>query len=243
MKALILAAGLGTRLKPFTNSIPKALLQIGKYTLLEFAIRKLKKHGFTQIIINVHHFPDQIIEYLKEHDNFGCSISISDERDKLLDTGGGIKKAAHFFDDGHPFLVYNADIVGSIDLTYLYNFHLKSGNIATLVVRRRETSRYLLFNELMQLTEWQNREKGLRKIVKISEKPPQPFAFSGIHVINPELLALLPDTEVFSIIDAYLEIGKSHAIGGFIDESELFADAGKPSSLATAEQIASKIIL
>lgn len=243
MKAMILAAGLGTRLKPLTDSIPKALLQIGQYTLLEFAIRKLKKHGFTQIIINVHHLPDQIIEYLKEHDNFGCFVSISDERDKLLDTGGGIRKAAHFFDDGQPFLVYNADIVGNIDLTELYDFHLQSGNIATLVVRRRETSRYLLFNELMQLTEWQNTEKGLRKIVKLTERPPQPFAFSGIHVINPELLSLLPSKETFSIIDAYLEIGKSHAIGGYVDESELFADAGKPSSLRDAAQIATNIIL
>lgn len=242
MKAMILAAGLGTRLRPLTDSMPKALLQIGQYTLLEFAIKKLRKHGFTQIIINVHHFPEQIIKYLIEHNNFGCSVSISDERDKLLDTGGGIRKAAHFFDDGQPFLVYNADIVGNIDLTYLYNFHLQSGNIATLVVRRRKTSRYLCFNELMQLTEWQNKEKGLRKIIKLTEKPPQPFAFSGIHVINPELLPLLPDNEVFSIIDAYLEIGKSHAIGGFIDESDLFADAGKPSSLEDAERIASGII-
>ncbi len=243
MKAMILAAGLGTRLKPLTDSIPKALIQIGQYTLLEFSIRKLKKHGFTQIIINVHHFPDQIIEYLKKHDNFGCSVSISDERDKLLDTGGGIRKAAHFFDDGYPFLVYNVDIVGTIDLTDLYNFHLQSGNIATLVVRRRKTSRYLLFNDLMQLTEWQNREKGLCKVVKITEKPPKPFAFSGIHIISPELLKLLPDTEVFSIIDAYLEIGKSHTIGGFVDESELFADAGKPSSLVIAGQVATNIIL
>ncbi len=243
MKAMILAAGLGTRLQPLTNIKPKALLQAGPYTLLEFAIRKLKKHGFNQLIINVHHFADMIMEYLSANDNFGCSIVFSDEREKLLDTGGGIRKAAYFFDDGNPFLVYNADIVGDIDLTRLYDFHLFSGNLATLVVRRRESSRYLLFDELLQLTEWQNIEKGLRKIVRFTENPPQPFAFSGIHVISPELLPLLDNREVFSIIEAYLEIGKSHRIGGYIDESDLFADAGKLKSLKEAGDIASKIIL
>lgn len=243
MKAMILAAGLGTRLKPLTDTRPKALLQAGPYTLLEFAIKKLKLHGFDELIINVHHFADTITDYLKEHQNFGCHIEISDESKQLLDTGGGIRKAAHFFNDGKPFLVYNADIVCNTDLTRLYGFHLESLNLATLVVRRRETTRYLLFDEWMQLTEWQNTAKGLRKIVRLTESPPRPFAFSGIHVINPDIFPLLPDQDVFSIVDAYLEIGKTHRIGGYVDENPLFADAGKPESLAQAAEIASKITL
>jgi len=242
MRAMILAAGLGTRLRPMTDTMPKALLKAGPYTLLEFAIRKLKYHGFTDIIINVHHLSHLIKEYLEANDYFGCNISISDESAKLLDTGGGILKASSFFNDGRPFLVYNADIVCGTDLSSLYNFHLFSGNMATLAVRRRVTSRYLLFDESMQLTEWQNTAKGIKKIVRLTEKPPRPFAFSGIHVINPEIFNLLPKQEVFSIIDAYLEIGKQHRIGGWLDENPLFADAGKPESLEEAGEIAGQII-
>lgn len=238
---MILAAGLGTRLRPMTDAMPKALLKAGPYTLLEFAIRKLKYHGFSDIIINVHHLSNLIKEYLLANDNFGCNISLSDESDKLLDTGGGISKASPFFTDGKPFLVYNADIVCGTDLSRLYHFHLDSGNMATLVVRRRVTSRYLLFDEGMQLTEWQNTAKGIRKIIRLSEKPPSPFAFSGIHVMNTEIFSLLPEQEVFSIIDAYLEIGKHHRIGGWLDENPLFADAGKPESLEQAGYIARQI--
>lgn len=241
MKAMILAAGLGTRLRPLTNTMPKALLQVGPYTLLEFAIRKLKSCGFDEIIINVHHFPDIIKQYLEANGNFGCHIELSDESSKLLDTGGAIKKAAWFFNDNKPFIVYNADIVGNIDLAEFYNYHLRVGNIATVAVRRRETTRYLLFNEYMQLTEWQNVATGMRKIVQLTSTPPRPFAFSGIHAMNPEIFELLGDKEVFSIIDTYLEIAKKHPVGGFIDESTRFADAGKPLSLSEAGMIASDI--
>lgn len=247
MKAMILAAGLGTRLRPFTNTKPKALLQVGPYTLLEFAIKKLKKHGFNDIIINLHHLADSVVEYLAVNNSFGCRIHFSYELDELLDTGGGIKNAAPFFTNGEnaskAFLVYNADIVSDINLTRVYDFHLESSNLATVVVRRRESSRYLLFDEYMQLTEWQNTAKGLRKIVRLTEKPPRPFAFSGIHVINPEIFSLFPTGKVFSIIDAYLEIGKNHRIGGYVDENPLFADAGKPESFKVAGEIAGKIIL
>ncbi|MFA6951324.1 MAG: nucleotidyltransferase family protein [Lentimicrobiaceae bacterium] len=243
MKAMILAAGLGTRLRPLTDTKPKALLRVGSYTLLEFAVKKLKKHGFNQIIINVHHLSNMIIDYLVEHDNFGCEIAISDESDKLLDTGGAIKKASWFFDDGAPFIVYNADIVSNIDLTDLYKYHLSTGNIATLAVRRRETTRYLLFNDMMQLTEWLNATTGLRKIVQLTSTPPQPFAFSGIHVIEPDIFQLLDDKDVFSIIDSYLRIAKKRSVGGYVDESTCFADAGKLDSLAEAGRIAWEIIL
>ncbi len=240
---MILAAGLGTRLKPLTDHTPKVLLHAGQYTLLEFAIKKLQKYGFTDLIINIHHCGSMIIEYLKEHDNFGSNITISDETNRLLNTGGAIRKAEHFLNDDEPFIVYNADIISNIDLLRLYEYHFQTGGLATLVVRRRETSRYLLFDELMQLTEWQNREKGLSKIVRITNKPPKAFAFSGIHVISPEIFSLLPHTEAFSIIDAYLEIAKNHRIVGYVDESTLFADAGKPDSLAEAGRIAAEIML
>lgn len=240
---MILAAGLGTRLKPLTDHKPKVLLRAGEYTLLEFAIKKLQKYGFNDLIINIHHHGNQIIEYLIEHDNFGCNITISDETNQLLNTGGAIRKAAHFLNDQKPFIVYNADIISNIDLFHLYEYHIETGGLATLVVRRRETSRYLLFDELMQLTEWQNREKGLSKIVRITEKPPKPFAFSGIHVISPAIFNLLPNNEAFSIIDAYLEIARVNRIVGYVDESSLFADAGKPDSLAEAGRIAAEIKL
>jgi mannose-1-phosphate guanylyltransferase len=241
MKAMILAAGLGTRLRPLTEKTPKALLSIGEGTLLSFAIRKLKIHGFDDLIINVHHFSDQVIDYLQENNNFNCQISISDESEKLLDTGGAIKKASWFFSDGKPFLVWNADIVCGIDLNRFYNFHIESGNMVSLAVRRRESSRYLLFDENMRLTEWMNVSKGIRKLIRITEKPPQPFAFSGIHIINPKFFSLLGEPDVFSIVDAYLEIGKNFPIGGYVDESPFFADAGKPESLSEAGRIASLI--
>ena len=241
MKALILAAGLGTRLKPLTDTLPKALLNAGPYTLLEFAIRKLKNAGFNEIIINVHHFPDLIKKYLEENRNFDCSIAISDESGQLLDTGGGIKKASWFFDDLKPFLVYNVDIVGNLDLGKLYEQHLHSGNIATLVLRRRKTSRYLLFDKSMQLKAWENIATGEKRFVQVTDEPLQQFAFSGIHVINPELLGCMQDEVRFSIIDTYLKVAATHAVGGFIDESPLWADAGKPDSLAEASAIAALI--
>ncbi len=240
---MILAAGLGTRLRPLTDATPKALLQAGPYTLLEFAIKKLKNAGFNDLIINVHHLADMITDYLLKNNNFGCNIAISDESEKLLDTGGAIKKAGHFFDDGKPFIVYNADIVSNIDLSGVYNFHLNSGNHATLVVRRRESTRYLLFDENMQLVEWVNKAKGLSRVVHITKKPPMAFAFSGIHVIDPSLLSHLGNKEVFSIIDSYLDLAKEFRIGGFHDESTLFADAGKPESLKEADEIAATITL
>lgn len=241
MKAMILAAGLGTRLKPLTDQKPKVLLKAGPYTLLEFTIKKLKSSGFTDIIINLHHLASQVIDYLDSHANFGCNITISDETDKLLDTGGALRKAAGFFNDDQPFLIYNADIVGNINLKEVYDFHLNSGNQATLVVRRRDTTRYLLFDETMQLVEWVNTSKGLSKLVRLTQKPPQAFAFSGIHVMNPSLLPLLGNQHVFSIIDSYLELAKNHQIGGYYDRSTLFADAGKHESLIEADRIAAGI--
>lgn len=241
MKAMILAAGLGTRLRPMTDHTPKALLQAGPYTLLQFAILKLKNAGFTDLIVNVHHHADLVIAYLAENHNFDCSITISDERDQLLDTGGGIKKAAWFFSDEQPFLVYNVDIVTGLNLRQLYQHHIDSHNLATLVVRRRKTSRYLLFDEFMQLKAWENMATGEKRIVQMTREPLNPYAFSGIHVISPGIFGMMEQHDRFSIIDTYLRVAATKPVGGYFDDSPLWADAGKPDSLAEAGEIAAKI--
>ena len=156
MKAMIFAAGLGTRLKPLTDHMPKALVPVAGKPMLEHVIEKLKATGFDEIVINVHHFAQQIIDFLKANNNFGIKIWISDETEELLDTGGGIKKTAHFFDE--PFLVHNADILSNVDLKALYDYHLTSGNDATLLVSSRKTVRYLLFDDANRLCGWINKE-------------------------------------------------------------------------------------
>ncbi|MFH1121342.1 MAG: nucleotidyltransferase family protein [Bacteroidota bacterium] len=241
MKAMILAAGLGTRLKPMTDHTPKALLQAGPYTLLEFAVLKLASAGFSDLIVNVHHHADTVIKYLADHRNFGCNISISDEREQLLDTGGGIRKASWFFNDGNPFLVYNVDIVTNLDLQKLYNHHCESHNLATLVVRRRKTTRYLLFDEFMKLKAWENVTTGEKRIVQMTSGSLNPYAFSGIHVISPEIFGLMEAQDRFSIINTYLRVAATHPVGGYPDESLLWADAGKPDSLTEAGKIAAEI--
>lgn len=239
MKAMILAAGLGTRLKPITDSRPKVLLEAGPYTLLEFAIRKLKAAGFDELIINVHHFAPMVVDYLRKNANFGCRITISDESEALLDTGGAIAKAAWFFDDHQPFLVYNADIVSNMDLGEFYRSHLAEGSLATLSVRSRKTSRYLLFDAHMRLCGWENIATGETRMA-IPTNETQSFAFSGIHAISPQLLPLL-DKGRFSIIDTYLKLAAEHNISGRVDNSLLWADAGKPERLGLAGEIAKEI--
>jgi NDP-sugar pyrophosphorylase family protein len=239
MKAMILAAGLGTRLKPLTDLRPKVLLEAGPYTLLEFAIRKLKSAGFDELIINVHHFAPLVVDYLRKNNNFGCHISISDESEALLDTGGALAKAAWFFNDEKPFLIYNADIVGDMDLGEFYRLHLAGDSLATLSVRSRKTTRYLLFDTDMRLCGWENTSTGEKRIA-IPSVETQAFAFSGIHAISPQLLPLL-DSGRFSIIDTYLKLAAEHRIVGWVDHSTLWADAGKPESLGMAGKIAEGI--
>jgi len=243
MKALILAAGTGSRLKPLTDTTPKALLKAGRYTLLQFAILKLRQFGYTDIMVNVHHLGQQIIDYIADNKGFGCQVTISDERDQLLDTGGAIKKAAWFFDDGQPFVVYNADVVCDLDLSLLRQHHIESRNLATLVVRNRPSGRLLLFDEFMQLKEWRNAVTGERKVAALSNTGLQAFAFSGIHIINPELTSMMEQTSRFSIIDTYLRLAATHPIGALVDHSTLWADAGKPESLNEAGRMAELIHL
>jgi NDP-sugar pyrophosphorylase family protein len=234
MRAMLLAAGLGTRLKPFTDNLPKALVKIRDKTLLEIAINNLVRNGFDKIIINVHHFAEQVINVIKQN-NFGANITISDERDKLLDTGGGLKKASRFFKDGKPFLLYNVDIISNLNLGTLYQANIKHNSIATLTVRRRESSRYLLFNSENILCGWKNKKTG-ELISSCSIDLLNEFAFSGIHIINPEIFSLMPDDDVFSMIDLYLDIMRDNKIIACIDNDSYWLDVGKVESLKIAEE-------
>ncbi len=166
---MILAAGLGTRLKPFTDEHPKALYQVEGTTLLEHALKHLKSAGITEVIINVHHFAGQIIDFLNQHENFGLHVAISDETGELLETGGGVKKAAWFFNDCDAAIIRNVDILSDLDLSKFMAYHRSSGSLATLAIRRRETSRYLLFDHEMQLCGWENRKTGERLFVRESK--------------------------------------------------------------------------
>ena len=210
MKAMIFAAGLGTRLKPITDNLPKALVPIAGKPLLEHVILKLKAAGFDEIIVNVHHFPDLIIDFLRVNNNFGIRIEVSDERDFLLDTGGGVRKTAWFFDDNQPFLVHNVDILSNVDLKVLYNQHLRTNPMATLVVSERDTFRYLLFDDNLRLNGWINEKTGETKPVGISQPDLyKKLAFSGIQVLSPAVFELMKELKPkFSIMDFYLSSAK-----------------------------------
>ena len=238
MKALIFAAGLGTRLKPLTDTMPKALVPIDGKPLLEHVILKLKAAGFNQIIVNVHHFPDQIIEFLKSKNNFDLRIEISDERDKLLDTGGGVKKAKWFFDDGKPFLVHNVDILSNIDLKLLYQQHLETSPLATLVVSERDTFRYFLFDKEARLKGWINEKTGeVRPENLTNTELFNKLAFSGIQVLSPEVFKLMdhfPDH--FSIVDFYLRNAAQQKIKAYVPHALKMIDVGKLNVLTEAEQ-------
>ena len=238
MKAMIFAAGLGTRLKPLTDHMPKALVPVAGKPMLEHVIEKLKASGFNEIVINVHHFANQIIDFLKEKDNFGIQIWISDETEELLDTGGGIKKAAHFFDE--PFLVHNADILSNVNLKDLYEFHQASKNDATLLVSPRKTVRYLLFNEENRLCGWVNKDTLQTKPEGFIYQPEiqKEYAFGGIHIISPTLFNYMGDewTGKFSIMDFYLQTCKKARLGGYAKEDLQLIDIGKPDTLAKAEE-------
>ena len=238
MKAMLLAAGLGTRLKPLTDHKPKALVEVGGVTLLERSIRFLKKYGVEDIILNVHHFGDQIARFLEEKEFFGLSIVLSDERDRLLDTGGGLKKAAWFFEDGQPFLVYNTDVLTNLDLSALIRKNRQCEGLATLAVRRRASSRCFLFDAGMQLTGWRNRRTGQTRWCRGAISPVEELAFSGIQVLDPKIFRYFPEEEVFSLVELYLRAGTTEKIGGFLHDDSLWIDAGKIGDIQEAEKLA-----
>lgn len=231
--AMLFAAGLGTRLRPLTNDRPKALVELAGKPLLERAIQQLKKAGIQQLVINVHHFADQIEAFLAENDHFGLQIHISDERGQLLETGGGLLKAKAWLEDG-PFLVMNTDVVSNIDLPTLMRAHLDSRAMATLAVRRRQTSRYLLFDESRQLVGWENTKTGAQRMSRLTSGYTQ-YGFSGIQMIDPQLFDYMPaQLGKFSIIDTYLAAAKTEIIKGFPHDTDIWYDVGKPEQLRRA---------
>lgn len=245
MKAMIFAAGLGTRLKPLTNHMPKALVPVAGKPMLEHVILKLKAAGFTELVINIHHFGEQIIGFLEANRNFGLTIHISDERDMLLDTGGGIKKARNFFSGDEPFLVHNVDILSDTDLKALYEYHLHSGNDATLLASPRKTIRYLLFDDENLLRGWINKDTLQTKPEGFIYRAGQyrEYAFSGIHVISPSLFRYMDRWQgKFSIMDFYLQTCREARLGGYLTEQLRLIDIGKPETLAKAEEFIKTIL-
>ena len=240
---MLLAAGLGTRLKPLTDHKPKALVEVGGVTLLERSIRLLKRHGVNAIILNVHHFSELVIQFLEEKAYFGIPITLSDERDQLLDTGGGLKKASWFFEAEEPFLVYNVDVLTNMDLSSLFRRHQENSCLATLAVRHRPTSRCFLFDAGMQLTGWRNHKTGQTRWCGAPVDPVEELAFSGIQVLNPAVFNYFPEENVFSLVELYLRSGAMEKICGFIHDDSLWMDAGKVSDLEEAEHLAKSLKL
>lgn len=232
MKAMILAAGLGTRLRPLTDDRPKALVEVAGHTLLEITLTRLRSFGITEVIVNLHHFADMVVEYLKANHYFGIHVEISRE-EILLDTGGGLKKAAYFFGKEDPFVLHNVDVISTIDLRRMLEIHAEQQALATMAVQDRATSRYLLFDEKLQLC---GRRAGRDELVR-SVSPVQALAFSGIHVISPRIFGLMSEEGVFSIVTSYLRLaGQGEKLLGFRADEYYWRDLGKPENVARAEE-------
>ena len=240
MKAMILAAGLGTRLRPLTDHRPKALVEINGRTLLEITLARLRSFGVREVIVNVYHFADLIQEYLKKNNNFGMRIEVSREED-LLDTGGGLKKAAHFFVEGpgqarEAFLVHNVDVLSTIDLGRMLQFHAENHALATLAVQDRKTSRYLLFDDQLQLCGRRAGSDQKPELIRSAEQL-QALAFSGIHIISPRLLEMMTEEGAFSIITSYLRLAsQGERIVAFRADEYYWRDLGRPDKLMQAAQ-------
>ncbi|MFQ5630645.1 MAG: NDP-sugar synthase [bacterium] len=237
MKAMILAAGLGTRLRPFTNDRPKALIKIGGIPLIDYVINKLKKFGISEIIINTHHFAEQVSDSLRTKNNFNISIEITHE-ERLLNTGGGLKNAGWFFDNSEPFVLYNTDVLSNIDLAAMLYVHKNTTALATLAVRRRKTLRYFLFDEQDKLVGWESKASSERRIVAEPEGDTSPLSFMGIHLISPKIFDLFIERGAFSIVDAYLRLaGEGHIIKAFHADEYAWLDLGRKGNLEKAERM------
>lgn len=235
MKALILAAGLGTRLKHLTANNPKALVEVSGKPLLEIVVDNLKKSGIMDIIINVHHFAEQIVDFVKLKNNFGINIEISDETSLLLDTGGGIKKASWFFEGQKDFLVHNVDVISGIDFQKMYKFHSENNSFATLAVKKRDTARYFLFDSNNELCGWENIKENNRLLSKSFTDSFTQLAFSGIQILSTEIIKYLVDTEPNSITHSYLALSKTNKVIAYPHDSDYWFDLGRPENIAEAE--------
>ncbi len=260
MKAMIFAAGLGTRLKPLTDTLPKALVPLAGKTLLQWQIEKLKAAGITDIVVNVHHFPDLIINYLRENNNFGCNIQVSDERDMLLETGGGLRKAKNLLlgvasresgNNDAPILVCNVDILSNIDLPILLSAY-NPNEMGVVVVSPRDTQRYLVFDENNRLCGWTNIATGdVRGPIANTQYPianTQNLAFSGMQVLNPRIFDVMDKVvadkgEKFSLIDLYLSIAEKEILRAYIPENYRMMDVGKIAQLSEAKSFAASLQL
>lgn len=232
--AMIFAAGLGSRLKPFTNSHPKALAVVNGKSLLQRNIVYLQQFGITNIIVNVHHFANQIIDAIIQNNGWGCNVTISDETDEVLETGGGLKRADWYFKNAENFVVMNADILTDFNLCAMMQHHQQHQPLATLAVSNRQTSRYFLFNDNNALCGWQNDKTNETKISKAATTYHKK-AFNGIQIINNKLLQLITQKGKFSIVDVYLELAKNQNIQSFNCSNAKFIDVGKPENIALAE--------
>ncbi|MFM9909288.1 MAG: NDP-sugar synthase [Chitinophagaceae bacterium] len=234
MQAMIFAAGLGTRFKPWTDKHPKALAIINGKSLLQRNIEYLQQYNIMNIVVNVHHFAEQVIDAIKINNGWGSTISISDETNQLLETGGGLKKAEHFFKDD-IIVILNADILTDFDLRLMINYHLQQHSLATLAITDRSTSRYFLFDENNTVCGWRNTKTGEEKISRPSNNLSQK-AFSGIHIVSKKIFPLIKQQGKFSIVDVYLELAKTTDLKGFDHSGSKLVDVGKPESVAIAEE-------
>ena len=235
MKAMIFAAGLGTRFKPWTDEHPKALAIVNVKSLLQRNIEYLQKYDIREVVVNVHHFPKQIIDAIEKNKGWGSQVVISDETGEVLETGGGLLKAKDLL-NGDAFLTINVDILTEINLKYFLAKHQQENSLITVAVSDRKTSRYLLFNKYNRLVGWRNTKTGEEKIA-ISAKDMFEKAYSGIAIFEPSIFDLIPFTGKFSLIDVYLALAPENKIAGFDHSGEKLIDVGKPDSVAIAEKM------
>ena len=264
MRALVFAAGLGTRLKPITDTVPKALVPVCSKPLLGHLVEKLKQNGYGEVVINLHHFPQQIKDYVEQNGSFGIKVSFSDESDLLRETGGGIRHAAPLLDDGEPFLVHNVDIISNLDIEAFYEAHMAASisadtPLATLLVSDRETSRYFLFDAENNLVGWMNKLSGevkspygeLRRDASegfdheefLKRHSLKKLAFAGVHIISPAVFGLMEKMpERFPIVDFYLQMADKYIIKGYVQPNLEMVDVGKLDSLEKAEELCRKFL-
>jgi len=236
MKAMIFAAGLGTRFKPWTDKHPKALAPVNGKSLLQRNVEWLQQYGIKDVIVNVHHFPEQVMQAIQANKGWGSNITISDERGQLLETGGGLKKARPYFDSNESFVTINVDILTDLNLDKLIHFHTQNRPLISFAVSDRKTSRYFLFDEKLRLCGWENVKTGDKRMSIEKEKLLQK-AYSCVVVFQPEIFSLMKQQGKFSLVDVYLDLAADHKILGYDHTGDRLVDVGKPESVAVAEKL------